>query len=59
MVDRGTDYTAERTNALRRRHQRMRNNDDLRERRKLQYLEGKAQYAATKKRKDQVVEGVL
>jgi len=50
MVDRGTDYTAERTNALRRRHQRMRNNDDLRERRKLQYLEGKAQYAATIKR---------
>ena len=39
-----------RTNALRRRHQRTRNNDELRERRKVQYLEGKAQYAATIKR---------
>ena len=39
-----------RTDALRRRHQRTRNNDELRERRKLQYLEGKAQYAATIKR---------
>ena len=39
-----------RTNALRRRHQRTRNNDELRERRKLQYFEGKAQYAATIKR---------
>jgi hypothetical protein len=39
-----------RTNTLRRRHQRTRNNDELRERRKVQYLEGKAQYAATIKR---------
>jgi hypothetical protein len=39
-----------RTNALRRRHQITRNNDDLRERRKLQYLESKAQYAVTIKR---------
>ena len=39
-----------RTNALRRRHQRTRNNDELREIRKVQYLEGKAQYAATIKR---------
>ena len=39
-----------RTNALRRRQQRTRNNDELRERRKLQYLEGKAQYATTFKR---------
>jgi hypothetical protein len=39
-----------RTNALRRIHQRTRNNDELRERRKVQYLEGKAQYAATIKR---------
>jgi len=38
-----------RTNALRRRQQRTRNNE-LRERRKLQYLEGKAQYATTFKR---------
>jgi len=39
-----------RTNALIRRHQRTRNNDELRERRKLQYHEGKAQYAAAIKR---------
>jgi len=39
-----------RTNALRRRHQRTRNNDELRESRKMQYLEGKAHYAATIKR---------
>jgi hypothetical protein len=36
-----------RTNALRRIHQRTRNNDELRERRKVQCLEGKAQYTAT------------
>ena len=39
-----------RTNTLRRRHQRTRNNEELRERRKVQYLEGKGQYAATIKR---------
>jgi hypothetical protein len=39
-----------RTNALRRRHQRTRNNEELRERRKVHYLEGKVQYAATIKR---------
>ena len=36
-----------RTNAQRRLFQRTRNNDDLREKRKAQYLEGKATYAAT------------
>ena len=39
-----------RTNALRRRHQRTQNNDELRERRRIQYLQGRAQYAATIKR---------
>jgi hypothetical protein len=39
-----------RTNALRRRHQKTRNNGVLRDRRKVQYLESKAQYAATIKR---------
>jgi len=39
-----------RINALRRRHQRMRNNDELRESRKMQYLKGKAHYVATIKR---------
>jgi hypothetical protein len=39
-----------RTNALRRRHQRTRNNDELRERRNMQYLKSKAKYAATIKR---------
>jgi hypothetical protein len=41
-----------RTNALRRRHERTRNNDELRERLKVQYLDGKAQYAATIKREN-------
>jgi hypothetical protein len=41
-----------RTKALRRRHKRTRNNDELKERRKLQYLEGKEQYAATIKREN-------
>jgi hypothetical protein len=39
-----------RLNALRRRHQRTRNNEELREQRKTQYLEGKAKYAATIKK---------
>jgi len=39
-----------RTNAQRRLYQRTRNNDDLREKRKAQYSEGKAKYAATIKR---------
>jgi hypothetical protein len=39
-----------RLNALRRRHQRTRNIEDLRQQRKTQYLEGKARYAATIKK---------
>jgi len=39
-----------RTNAQRRLYQRTRNNDDLREKRKAQYSESKANYAATIKR---------
>jgi hypothetical protein len=39
-----------RTNALRRRYQRTKNNEELRERRKDQYLDSKAHYAATIKR---------
>jgi hypothetical protein len=39
-----------RTNALRRRYQRTRNNEELREQRKTQYFEGKARYAATIKK---------
>jgi len=39
-----------RMNALRRRYQRTRNNGDLREQRRSQYLEGKARYAATIKK---------
>ena len=41
-----------RTNALRRRHQRTQNNDELRERRRIQYLQGRAQYAATRSWKE-------
>jgi hypothetical protein len=37
-------------NALRRMYQRTRNNEELREERKTQYLEGKARYAATTKK---------
>ena len=49
-----------RLNALRRRYQRTRNNVDLRQQRKTQYLEGKARYAATiKKEKNQFMEGIL
>jgi len=36
-----------RLNALRRRYQRTRNNENLRQQRKIQYLGGKAKYAAT------------
>jgi len=39
-----------RMNALRRRYQRARNNGDLREQRRSQYLEGTARYAATIKK---------
>jgi len=39
-----------RTNALWRIYQRTRNNDELREKRKTQYFEGKANYAATIKK---------
>jgi len=39
-----------RTNAQCRLHQRTRNNDEIREKRKTQYSEGKATYAATIKR---------
>jgi hypothetical protein len=39
-----------RTNALRRRYQRMRNNDELRKQRKAIYIEGKARYEATIKK---------
>jgi hypothetical protein len=39
-----------RMNAVRRRSQRTRNNGDLREQNRLQYLEGKARYAATIKK---------
>jgi hypothetical protein len=39
-----------RTNAQRRLYQRTRNNDELREKRKTQYFEGKATYAAAIKR---------
>ena len=39
-----------RTNAQRRRYQGMRNNEELRERRKTQYFKGKAKYATTIKR---------
>jgi hypothetical protein len=39
-----------RTNALRRLYQRTRNNDELRDKRKTQYFECKATYAATIKR---------
>ena len=49
-----------RGNALRRRYQRMRNSEEVREQRKTQYLEGNARYVATvKKRKKQFREGVL
>jgi hypothetical protein len=49
-----------RLNALRRRYKRTRNNEDLRQQRKTQYLEGRARYAATiKKRKDRFMEGIL
>ena len=41
-----------RTNALRRRHQRTQNNDELRERHRIQYLQGRAQYAATRSWKE-------
>ena len=41
-----------RTNALRRLHQRTRNNDELREKRKTQYFECKATYAATIRREE-------
>jgi hypothetical protein len=44
VVDGGTD-----NNKKKNKHQRTRNNE-LRERRKMQYLEGKAHYAATVKR---------
>ena len=40
-----------RLNALRRRYQRMRNKEDLRQQRKTQYLEGKSSYTATIKNK--------
>jgi hypothetical protein len=39
-----------RLNALRRRYQRTRNNEDLRQQRKAQYTEGKARYASTIKK---------
>ena len=49
-----------RMNALRRRYQRTRNNGDLREQRRSQYLEEKARYAATiKKEKNHFMETVL
>jgi hypothetical protein len=41
---------SKRTNVLRRRYQRMKNNEGLRERRKASYLEGKARYEETLKR---------
>jgi hypothetical protein len=39
-----------RVNALRRRYQRTRNSEDLREQRKTQYLEGKSRYVETVKK---------
>jgi hypothetical protein len=39
-----------RVNALRRRYQRTRNSEELREQRKTHYLEGKARYATTIKK---------
>jgi FKBP-type peptidyl-prolyl cis-trans isomerase len=48
-----------RMNALRRRYQRTRNNTDLREQRRSQYLEGKARFSATKKRKNNFMAKVL
>jgi len=39
-----------RTNAVGRRYQRTRNNDELRKQRKASYIEGKARYEATIKK---------
>jgi hypothetical protein len=41
-----------RTNALRRRYQRMLNNEEIRENRKNQYFEGERKYQATIKKKN-------
>jgi hypothetical protein len=49
-VDSRVDSVEKKTNAQRRLYQRTRNNDELREKRKTQYSEGKAKYAATIKR---------
>jgi len=46
-------------NALRRRCQRTTNNEDLRHQRKTQYLEGKARYASTIKKKTQLMGSIL
>lgn len=46
----GLTALRKRTNALRRLYQRTKNNDELRGRRKIQYLESKATYSATIKR---------
>jgi hypothetical protein len=43
-----------RTNALRRRYQRTRNNEEQREQRKTQYFEGKERYAATIKKQKKI-----
>jgi len=44
-------------NALRRRYQRKRNREELREQSKTQYLEGKARYVATVKKEKKSIHG--
>jgi len=50
MIERGTDYTAEKNKSPQTETSEDEKQHDLRERNKLQYLESKAQYAAIIKR---------